>query len=87
MGPAKDLYYIGDNPQYSLTLSSPDSTAWILLTRHITDRVCILVILIEMMGNLIESQNDFANNKEYIALLVYKNGEKVYMPCESTFSP
>ncbi|KPM11093.1 calpain-7-like protein [Sarcoptes scabiei] len=59
VGPAKDLYYMGDNPQYSLKIKNPDSSTWILLTRHIMDR------------------DDFANNKEYIALIVYKNdGEK-----------
>ncbi|KAI9565626.1 hypothetical protein GHT06_009418 [Daphnia sinensis] len=37
-GPIKDLYNIGENPQFSLTVRSPGSSAvWILLTRHITD--------------------------------------------------
>lgn len=63
VGPAKDLYYMGDNPQYSLKIKNPNSSTWILLTRHIMDR------------------DDFANNKEYIALIVYKNdGEKVILP-------
>lgn len=39
VGPVKDLYYIGANPQYTLTIKNPESSTWILLTRHIVDRV------------------------------------------------
>lgn len=62
-GPVKDLYNIGENPQFCLEIKSPGSAVWILLTRHIVDR------------------DDFAENREFIALLVYKNdGRKVYVP-------
>jgi len=38
LGPVKDLYNIGDNPQFSLTVRSTGSSAvWVLLSRHITD--------------------------------------------------
>ncbi|XP_071515726.1 calpain-7-like [Panulirus ornatus] len=38
VGPVRDLYNIGENPQYSLEIQSPGTTAvWILLTRHITE--------------------------------------------------
>ncbi|ROT76129.1 Calpain-7 [Penaeus vannamei] len=37
-GPVRDLYNIGENPQYSLDVQSPGGTAvWVLLTRHITE--------------------------------------------------
>ncbi|KAK8750520.1 hypothetical protein OTU49_014879 [Cherax quadricarinatus] len=37
-GPVRDLYNIGENPQYSLDVQCPGGTAvWILLTRHITE--------------------------------------------------
>lgn len=38
LGPIKDAYNIGDNPQFCLEVQ-PDvaGAVWILLTRHITD--------------------------------------------------
>lgn len=61
-GPVKDVYNIGENPQFSLHVQGKGAI-WLLLTRHITQ---------------IE---DFSDNKEYIAVLVYKNnGNRVYYP-------
>lgn len=70
MGPVKDAYNIGSNPQFSLDVEPNASGAvWILLTRHITDIA------------------DFRDNKEYIAVLVYKgNGKRIYYPCKSSFN-
>lgn len=69
IGPIKDAYNIGDNPQFLLTVqqsnvqSGGGGALWILLSRHITE---------------IE---DFKQNQEYITVLIYKNaGKRVYYP-------
>lgn len=36
IGPTRDAYNIGDNPQFSLTVPAGLGSIWILLTRHIT---------------------------------------------------
>uniref|UniRef100_A0A8D8STI1 Calpain-7 n=1 Tax=Cacopsylla melanoneura TaxID=428564 RepID=A0A8D8STI1_9HEMI len=64
-GPIKDVYNIGENPQFRLELSGGGGggAVWILLTRHITQL------------------EDFKQNREYITVLVYKNdGKRVYYP-------
>lgn len=64
-GPKKDVYNIGDNPQYKLELMSCDNdvVVWILLTRHITQK------------------DDFAENKEFITVHVYKSdGGRIFYP-------
>jgi len=65
-GPVKDLYNLGDNPQYILRINPKvRSSIWVLLTRHITER------------------QDFAVNRIFITLFVYKNGgNRVYYPNE-----
>lgn len=64
-GPKKDVYNVGDNPQYKLELLSADqdTVVWILLTRHITQK------------------DDFAENKEFITVHVYKSdGGRIFYP-------
>lgn len=36
VGPTKDAYTIGDNPQYKLSVGAGHGSIWVLLTRHIT---------------------------------------------------
>ncbi|KAJ6629268.1 Calpain-7, partial [Pseudolycoriella hygida] len=36
VGPTKDAYTIGDNPQYQLSVAAGRGSIWVLLTRHIT---------------------------------------------------
>lgn len=51
-GPKRDSYNISDNPQFRLEIRANQPAAvWILLTRHITDKVrtsvslCLFVIV------------------------------------------
>lgn len=46
VGPVKDLYTIGENPQYLLEVNNTQhgvASVWILLTRHIMDKVISII--------------------------------------------
>lgn len=95
----KDVYSLANNPQYKLEVQCPAGGAavWVLLTRHITDKVelqnsltvilrciCIFVVKLHFVLTSVTClfvQDDFAQNKEFITLVVYKtDGKKVYYP-------
>jgi len=66
MGPVKDLYNIGDNPQFSLTVRSTGSSAvWVLLSRHIT-----------------EIEDFRENREYITVLVYKNEGKRVYYPCK-----
>jgi len=68
-GPIKDRYNLGDNPQYLLKVKCKPSSI-----------KCTTWIL---LTRHIVDKADFAENKEYIALIVYKNnGKRIYYPME-----
>lgn len=37
IGPVKDAYNIGENPQFCLEVEANMGAVWVLLTRHITE--------------------------------------------------
>ncbi|CAF89390.1 unnamed protein product, partial [Tetraodon nigroviridis] len=79
-GPVKDVYSLANNPQYKLEVQCPTGGAavWVLLTRHITDKVSQDLTL-DPRGD----KDDFAQNREFITLVVYKtDGKKVYYPAD-----
>lgn len=64
MGPTRDVYTIGANPQFELDISNEATGAvWILLTRHIMD---------------IEDFKE--NREYITVLVYKNNGKRVYYP-------
>lgn len=87
LGPKNDKFYVGDNPQYALTIdfktfgSSTPVTIWILLTRHLQSSIQTKPIRRIPSGESAPSTpEDDVQDDIFLTFHIYNGSNRIYSP-------